>query len=70
MLASKANLSDIQNTMAEIASNIESKCGMDEHRSSLDDKVARAELSARMQEKVSFDDMKRFVALNGGTSVS
>lgn len=56
--------------MAEVASNIESKVGMDEHRSSLDEKVARAELSLRLQEKVCFDDMKRYVALNGGASTT
>ena len=52
--------------MAEIASNIESKVGMDEYRNNLDDKVARAEFSLRLQEKVCFEDMKRYVALNGG----
>ena len=64
----KANLEDIQSTMAEIASNIESKVGMEEYHISLVDNVTRAELSLRLQEKVCFDDMKRYVTLNGGAN--
>ena len=64
----KANLVDVQTTMGEIAANIESKTSIDEFRAALDDKITRAELSLRIQEKVSFDDMKRYVSLNGGTT--
>ena len=42
--------------------------GLEEHRLSLDDKVTRAELALRLQEKVCFDDMKRYVTLNGGAN--
>ena len=52
--------------MAEVAANIESKVSIEEHRLSVDDRVSRGEFSTRLQEKVSFEDMKRYVALNGG----
>ena len=47
-LAGKASLQDIQSTMVEIASNIESKVGIEEYRSALDDRVTRSELSLRL----------------------
>ena len=42
--------------------------GLEEHRLGLDDKVTRAELALRLHEKVCFDDMKRYVTLNGGAN--
>ena len=45
--------------MAEVAANIESKVSLQEYRQ---------ELSMRMQEKVSFEDMKRYVTLHGATT--
>lgn len=54
--------------MAEVAANIESKTSIEEFRVALDDKITRAELSQRMQEKVSFEDMKRYVSLQGGSN--
>ena len=45
--------------MAEVAANIESKVSLQEYRQ---------ELSLRMQEKVSFEDMKRYVTLHGATT--
>ena len=56
--------------MAEVAANIESKVSIDEYRAAIEDRITRSELSMRMQEKVSFEDMKRFVSLsnhNGST---
>ncbi len=52
--------------MTEIAVNIESKVSIEEFRAALDEKLTRSELSLRMQEKVSFEDMKRYISLNGG----
>ena len=66
LLDKKANLHDVKTTMQEIATNIESRVGLDEHRRSLDEKASKADLAMRLQEKVSFEDMKRYVALNGG----
>ena len=52
--------------MQEIATNIESRVGLDEHRRALDEKVSKADLAMRLQDKVSFEDMKRYIALNSG----
>jgi hypothetical protein len=61
----KANLHDVKTTMAEIASNIESRVSLDEHRRALDEKASKADLTMRLQERVTFEDMKRFVVQNG-----
>ena len=45
--------------MAEVAANIESKVSIEEYRIAMDEK------NARLQDKVSFEDMKRYMALNG-----
>ena len=66
MLSNKANLHDVKSTMAEVASNIESRVSLEEHRRALDEKASKADLAMRLQEKVSFEDMKRYVSLNGG----
>lgn len=50
--------------MAEVAANIEAKVSLDEFRHAMDEK--RSEVSLRLQEKVSFEDMKRYVALHIG----
>jgi len=67
-LAIKANLIDIKSTMAEVAANLEAKVSLEEFRASMEDK--RSDLSMRLQEKVSFEDMKRYVALNIGDNAS
>ena len=71
-MAGKASLFDIKSTMAEIAANIESKVNLEEYRVAMGDKLSRTELTSRLQEKVSFEDMKRYVALNatGGMASS
>ena len=72
-MAGKASLFDIKNTMAEIAANIESKVGVEEHKRVVEEmRVERSELVGRIGEKVSFEDMKRYVALSksdGATGV-
>eukprot|EP00353_Schmidingerella_taraikaensis_P013378 CAMPEP_0185584372 /NCGR_PEP_ID=MMETSP0434-20130131/31838_1 /TAXON_ID=626734 ORGANISM="Favella taraikaensis, Strain Fe Narragansett Bay" /NCGR_SAMPLE_ID=MMETSP0434 /ASSEMBLY_ACC=CAM_ASM_000379 /LENGTH=62 /DNA_ID=CAMNT_0028204073 /DNA_START=186 /DNA_END=374 /DNA_ORIENTATION=- len=56
--------------MAEVAANIEAKVSLEEFRTAMDDKLSRNELSGRLQDKVSFEDMKRYVAMNGGDGAS
>ena len=46
--------------MAEVAANIEAKVSLEEFRTTIDERISR------INEKVSFEDMKRYVALNGG----
>ena len=50
--------------MAEVAANIESKVSIEEYRIAMDEKLSRSELSLRLQEKVNYEDMKRYVGLN------
>ena len=52
--------------MAEVAVNIESKVSLDDFRLAMEEKLSRTELAHHMQEKVSFEDMKRYLALHGG----
>ena len=59
---------DIKSTMAEVAANIESKVSIEDYRIALEEKLSRTENTLRMQEKVSYDDMKRYVALNAGAN--
>ena len=56
--------------MAEVAANIESKVSIEDYRIALEEKLSRTEITIRMQEKVSYDDMKRYVALNAGAGAS
>ena len=46
--STKANLHDVKTTMAEIASNIESRVSLDEHRRALDEKASKADLTMRL----------------------
>ena len=68
----KASLNEIKSTMAEVAANIESKVSIEDYRIALDEKLSRAELNLRMQEKVSYEDMKRYVTtnVNGGANLT
>ena len=59
---------EIKNTMAEVAANIESKVSIEEYRIAMDEKLSRSELSLRLQEKVNYEDMKRFVANGSGAA--
>ena len=52
--------------MAEVAANIESRVGFDEHRKALDEKASRSDLHLYLQDKVSFEDLKKYMNLNGG----
>ena len=52
--------------MAEVAANIESRVGFDEHRQALDEKASRSDLHLYLQDKVSFEDLKKYMNLNGG----
>ena len=56
--------------MAEVAANIESKVSIEDYRIALDEKLSRSELNLRMQEKVTYDDMKRYVSANAAASAS
>lgn len=62
----KANLFDIKSTMAEVAANIESKVSIEDFKIAVEQKLAQSDLALRMQEMVSFEDMKRYVASNSG----
>ena len=57
---------DVKKTMAEVAANIESRVGFDEHRKALDEKASRSDLHLYLQDKVSFEDLKKYMNLNGG----
>ena len=52
--------------MAEVAANIESRVGFDEHRKALEEKASRSDLNLYLQDKVSFEDLKKYMNLNGG----
>ena len=43
-LSMKANISDVSRTVAEVATNIESRVSLDDLQSFLDEKVARSDL--------------------------
>ena len=52
--------------MAEVAANIESRVGFEEHRKDLAEKASRSDLNLYLQDKVSFEDLKKYMNLNGG----
>ena len=51
--------------MAAVADNLASKVSDDDFRQAMEDKLSRQEVTMKLQDKVSFEDMKRFMALNG-----
>ena len=65
-LAQKANLFDIKSTMTEVAKNIESKVSLEGFQTALDQKFSALRIQETLQEKVSYDDMKRYVTLHHG----
>ena len=52
--------------MAEVAANIESRVSLDEHRRALEEKASRSDLQLYLQDKVSFEDLKKYMSMNGG----
>ena len=52
--------------MAEVAANIESRVSLEEHRIAIDEKCSKADLAMRLKDKISFDDMKLYVAQHAG----
>ena len=51
--------------MAEVAANIESRVSFDEHRKALEEKASRSDLHLYLQDKVSFEDLKKYMNSNG-----